>query len=399
MIVKSLNIACVGVFVLLACALRAQTYQVGPNGTTQAPDEKKQSQPQQLGWGSNIQNARLARAAELALQRGDRAQALEYAQRATQAAPNDPQLWFLLGYAARLNGKTQESIDAYNHGLQLNPKSLDGLSGLAQTDSVAGKNEEAARLLKQVLSADPRRTNDALVLGDIYMRQADYTSALDALNRAERAHPDARPELLMAMCYEHLKRMDMANRYFDMAKRHAPDNPEVQRSLAGYFREVGKYNDAISALKSIRNPKPEIVAELAYTYQLDGKPDESARLYAQAANAVPKDLALQLSAAQAEVAAGSLDQELVSPARGADRSESLPPARNSRRTRAHERPRLAGHQGIRKRPGKPARRSLRRPAVWHSTAHGPDGPLQTRSQSECGRSAIENRPGSNQSHE
>ncbi len=308
MIVKSLNIACVSVFVLLACALRAQTYQVGPNGTTQAPDEKKPSQSQQLGWGSNIQNARLARAAELALQRGDRAQALEYAQRATQAAPNDPQLWFLLGYAARLNGKTQESIDAYNHGLQLNPKSLDGLSGLAQTDSVAGRNEEAARLLKQVLSADPRRTNDALVLGDIYMRQADYTAALDALDRAERAHPDARPELLMAMCYEHLKRMDMANRYFDMAKRHAPDNPEVQRSLAGYFREVGKYGDAINALKSIHNPRPEILAELAYTYQLDGKPDESARLYAQAANAVPRDLPLQLSAAQAEVAAGSIDQ-------------------------------------------------------------------------------------------
>lgn len=308
LIVKSLNIACIGVLAVLACASRAQTYQVGPNGTTQAPDEKKQSQPQQLGWGSNIQNARLARAAELALQRGDHAQALEFAERASQAAPNDPQLWFLLGYAARLNGKTQQSIDAYNHGLRLSPNSLDGLSGLAQTDSVAGKNEEAERLLKQVLSADPRRSNDALVLGDIYIRQADYTSALDALNRAERAHPDGRPELLMAICYEHLKRMDMANRYFDMAKRHAPDNPEVQRSLAGYFREVGKYSDAITALKSIRNPKPEVVAELAYTYQLDGKPGESARLYAQAANAVPKDVTLQLSAAQAEVADGSLDQ-------------------------------------------------------------------------------------------
>ena len=91
------------------------------------------------------------------------------AERASQAAPNDPQLWFLLGYAARLNGKTQQSIDAYSHGLRLSPNSLDGISGLAQTDSVAGKNEEAERLLKQVLAADPRRSNDALVLGDIYI--------------------------------------------------------------------------------------------------------------------------------------------------------------------------------------------------------------------------------------
>ena len=51
-----------------------------------------------MGWGSNIQNARLARAAEMALKDGKYAAALDYAQRAAQGAPNDPQLWFLLGY-------------------------------------------------------------------------------------------------------------------------------------------------------------------------------------------------------------------------------------------------------------------------------------------------------------
>ena len=127
----------------------------------------------------------------------------------------------------------------------------------------------------------------------------------------------------MAICYEHLKQMDMANRYFEMAKRHAPDNPEVQRSLAGYFREVGKYSDAITALKSIRNPKPDVVAELAYTYQLDGKLGESARLYAQAANAVPKDMTLQLSAAQAEVADRlHRSGKLISAARRGNRSRT-----------------------------------------------------------------------------
>ena len=169
LIVKFLNIAGVVVSIVLACASGAQTYQVGPDGSTQTPDQKQdqKKQTQSLGWGSNIQNARLARAAEQALQRGDHAMALDYAQRAARAAPNDSQLWFLLGYAARLNGKNQESIDAYNHGLQLSPNSLDGLSGLAQTYSVTGDNEQAERLLKQVLAADPRRSNEALVLGDM----------------------------------------------------------------------------------------------------------------------------------------------------------------------------------------------------------------------------------------
>jgi Flp pilus assembly protein TadD len=56
----------------------------------------------------------------LALQHGDHALALDYARRAAQAAPNDPQLWFLLGYAARLDAKYQESADAYSRGLRLN---------------------------------------------------------------------------------------------------------------------------------------------------------------------------------------------------------------------------------------------------------------------------------------
>jgi tetratricopeptide (TPR) repeat protein len=233
---------------------------------------------------------------------------LEYAQRATQSAPNDPQLWFLLGYAARLNAKYQLSEDAYSRGLKLSPSSLEGLSGLAQTYSAMGRNDDAVRLLKQVLASDPRRANDALVLGDLYMRAGDYTSALDALGRAERAHPDARSELLMALCYQHLKKPDLANKYLEAARKRAPDNPEVQRSLAGFFREEGKYPEAIAALKSIRNPKPDVTAELAYTYQLDGKPDESARLYGKAADELPKDMSLQLSAAQAQVAAGEIER-------------------------------------------------------------------------------------------
>lgn len=300
------------VFVALACAAGAQTYQVSPSGAAtpqQSPAQSsKQSSDQQLGFGSNIENARLARAAEQALAHGDHAQALEFAQRAAKAAPNDPQLWFLVGYAARLNGKYQQSIDAYNRGLRLNPGSLDGQSGLAQDLSLTGRTTDAQKMLEKIVAADPRRRDDILLLGDISMRSKDYTGALEWLNKAERLQPDARSELLLALSYQQLKQMDQASRYLNMAKHRAPNNPDVQRSLAGYYREVGKYPDAIAALKSIRSPKPDVVAELAYTYQLDGKLSEAATYYAQAANAMPRDLPLQISAAQAQVVSGSIAQ-------------------------------------------------------------------------------------------
>jgi tetratricopeptide (TPR) repeat protein len=170
-----------------------------------------------------------------------------------------------------------------------------------------GRTEEAVRLLNQVLASDPRRNNDSVLLGELLMRSGEYDAALSVLGRAEQIQPGARSELLMALTYEHQKQLDLASRYLELAKRHAPDNPDVQRSLAGYYRETGNYAAAIAALKSIQYAKPDVQAELAYTYQLNGQPDEGARLYAQAANALPGDLGLQLSAAQADVALGSVD--------------------------------------------------------------------------------------------
>ena len=302
-------IAFLPILIAICCSLQAQVYKVGSDASVkpQTPAEQVQTQGQSLGWGSNIQNARLARATQAALQHGDHALAVDYAQRAAQADANDPQLWFLLGYAARLDAKFQLSESAYTRGLRLTPSSLDGISGLAQTYSVVGRTDEAERLLKQVTASDPRRRDDALLLGDLYMRSGDYTNAIVWLRRADSMQTDARSELLLALSYQHLNQMDLASRYLDLAKQRAPDNPDVQRSLAGYYREIGDYPEAIAALKSIRDPKPDVIAELAYTYQLDGKPGESAKLYSQAANALPRDVGLQLSAAQAEVAAGSIE--------------------------------------------------------------------------------------------
>jgi tetratricopeptide (TPR) repeat protein len=293
----------------LSCAAGAQTYKVGGDSPPQTQnDSDKTSQQKSLGWGSNIETARLARAAEQALKNGNYSSAMDYAQRATQAAPNDPHLWFLLGYAARLARKSQISLDAYNRGLRLDPSSLDGLSGLAQTYNTMGRRDEAERILTQVLSVDPKRANDAEVLGEVLLRSGEYDKSLAVLARAEAIEPSARVELLMAVSHERLKQFDQANHYLELAKSRAPNNPEVERALAGFYRETGNYPAAIAALKAIHSANPEVKAELAYTYQLDGQPEESAALYSQAANALPNDVNLQLSAAQAQLAAGSVER-------------------------------------------------------------------------------------------
>ena len=306
--IKQWCVAALAMAVCLECP--GQTYKVNSGDASPPQAQKSAAAPAEksLGWGSNIQNARLARAAESALKGGNYSAAVDYAQRAAESAPNDPQLWFLLGYAARLAGKSQTSIDAYNRGLRLKPSSLEGLSGLAQTYSRMGRRDEARNLLNRVLAADPRRTGDLLLLGEMLLQSGEYQQALAPLEKTEQVQANPRCELLLALAHERLKQFNEAHRYLEMAKRRSPNSPEVLRALAAFYRETGDYSAAIKALKGIRNGSPDVGAELAYTYQLSGNQDEAAKIYAQAANAAPKDLNLQLSAAQGELSSGKIEQ-------------------------------------------------------------------------------------------
>jgi len=242
-------------------ATLAQTFKVNSGSTAeeQKPAQNRSAQPQSadksLGWGSNIQNARLARAAESALKSGNFSTAVDFAQRAAQSAPNDAQLWFLLGYAARLAGKSQLSVDAYDHGLRINPSSLEGQSGLAQTYSRMGRRGEAQKILTRVLAVDPKRTGDLLLLGEMELQDGQPEQALLPLQRAEQLQPAPRSELLLALAHQRLSQFKEAERYLEIAKRRAPDNPEVLRSLGGFYRETGNYTAAIAALKSIRTSR------------------------------------------------------------------------------------------------------------------------------------------------
>src|SRR5262249_48280820 len=69
-----------------------------------------------------------------------------------------------------------------------------------------------------------------------------------------------------------------------------------------------KYDEAIATLKKAVGKTPQVLSELAYTYGLAGRKKEAAEAYTQAANHLPKDTELQMSAAQAQVNVGAFDK-------------------------------------------------------------------------------------------
>ena len=297
----------------VATTSAAQTFDVNgqPSSTTTTPSKKQSTAPHPpsaaprsndnesgMGWGSSIGVAREARAAQTALQHRDARAAAEHAQHAVDSAPQNPDLWFTLAYAARLSGQYSLAVDAYHRGLALKPTSVTGLSGLAQTYARMGRSAEAQQTLEQVLAANPKSESDLELAGELLL-PSDPKRALGYLQRSEAIKASARTELLLARGYDRTGDAGSAHAMLERARSSAPENPEVLRAVASYYRDTGKYDEAIRVLQGVRSKDASTYAELGYSYSLAGNSHAAAQNYAEAASRAPRDIEIQLNAAQA----------------------------------------------------------------------------------------------------
>jgi len=308
----SIRLAVVIVVAFCAVQTAAQTFDVnGQTSSTAPPPSKKRTAPPSretgMGWGTSIEVAREARAAQTALQHGDAAGAIAHAQRAANAAPQNPDLWFTLAYAARLSGQYSLSVDAYRRGLALKPSSVEGLSGLAQTYARMGRNAEAQQTLEQVLAANPKSDVDLQLAGELLL-STDPKRALEYLQRSEAVKASARTELLLARAYERNGDSNSAHKMMERARRSAPSNPEVLRAVASYDRDTGQYEAAIHILEALPAKDLSTLEDLGYSYALAGDAHAAARAYGMAASRAPRDIQVQLSAAQAMLNIGAFDK-------------------------------------------------------------------------------------------
>jgi tetratricopeptide (TPR) repeat protein len=300
----------------------AQTFEIGGSSSDQAQKQsdkkgKKQTRrpasgetPSQegMGWGSSIEVGRNARAAEDHLKKGDYAAAMNFAERVTQAAPNDARNWFLLGYTSRLAGKLQVSLSAYQRGLAKQPNSVEGLSGMAQTYMRMGRADEAKKILLQVIAANPRRAVDLAMAGELFIQSGDLSQGMSLLERSESIQPSAHAELMLAIAYMKAKKPEKAKQLLDRAVQRSPKNTDIFRAVAEYYREAQDYKAAITTLERVPNKTADVFSELGYTYELAGMKKESADTYEKAASMSPESVTIQLAAAQAQLRIGELDK-------------------------------------------------------------------------------------------
>jgi len=153
-----------------------QTFEVG--GKRIRKQQSSGTQPaSNLGWGSGIEVARQVRAAQDALNQGDYASAVSHADQAAKAAPQDAEIWFLLGYCARLAEHYQ--VQWTLTSMASNATQLRARTCRAGTTYVKmGRDVEARQVLLQVVQANPKDPDSLALAGELFL-DSDASRALD----------------------------------------------------------------------------------------------------------------------------------------------------------------------------------------------------------------------------
>ena len=135
-----------------------------------------------LGWGSSIEVARQAHAAEDALKGETTLPPLPSLNRRRRPLHKTRIFGSYPDTRLRMAGRYQVSVDAYKRGLQDRPNSAQGLGGLAQTYAKMGRDEEARQLFLKLAAANPKDAG-ALQLAGEFSMNSDPQVAVDLLRR------------------------------------------------------------------------------------------------------------------------------------------------------------------------------------------------------------------------
>jgi tetratricopeptide (TPR) repeat protein len=146
--------------------------------------------------------------------------------------PNDPEALLSLAYAQQQSGDLEGALSGYDRVLELDPANQGALFNKGSVLLALGRNEEAEAVLWDVLEIAPDHVLAAKTLGEYYIGQKHYKSALTALGPVARSRPEfADLQYLSGYACEQLGIRDTAIAYYQGALKHVPDHAEARAGL------------------------------------------------------------------------------------------------------------------------------------------------------------------------
>ena len=207
------------------------------------------------------------------LQAGDPKKALEVAQRAAVAIPDNPEVLETLGLIQLAAGEKHQALTTYTRLVALQPKSQVALYRLATAQSTNADAMGATASLRKALALKPDFAEAQAFLAELETRAGRYADALAIARQLQKQVP--RSPL------GHVLEGDVL-----MAEKKYP------HAARAYETAYGLARSGVVAMK------------LHAAYRDAGKPEEAQARLADWLNAAPDDTAVRLYAADASLKAG-----------------------------------------------------------------------------------------------
>jgi len=266
--------------------------------------------------------------------------------------PNNFDLRFGLADLLQRSGALKEAIDAYQEVIRQDDK---GPKGLLARDRIAaiefeqGKDEEARKLVAEVLEKSPRDPDALLVRGQLEMKHRDLTAAIADLRAVSRDQPNAvsvhrllarayldsgEPALAeqslraamdvtpgdpslrveLSRLYLGSNRADQAVELLEETVRKAPSYPEARELLVRAY--MAKSNliaarQGAEDLKTLLPKEPTGFYLAGLVAQAQNRPDDAKKEYEHAVEVKPRAFDALLALARLELSRGHSDQAIA----------------------------------------------------------------------------------------
>lgn len=167
--------------------------------------------------------------------------------------PDNYDLRFGLADLRERAGATKEALDTYNEIIRLDrtgPKGLQARDRIAAIDIAQGHDDDAHKLIDDVLAKNPRDSEALLVRGELVLKGRDPSAAIADLRAALKDSPGSVPiERLLARAHMANGEPALAEQALRSAIDTAPTDMNVRLQLAQLYAQTGRDDQAIGLLE------------------------------------------------------------------------------------------------------------------------------------------------------
>jgi len=218
-------------------------------------------------------------------------EALEYAQRAVEIAPEQYYLRMTLARVLARLGRVQEALAQDEQAMRMDPDPARAHYNFAVALMELGKVPEAARSFEQALQIKPEIPLAHDGLGSALYQMGRVPEAIKEFEAELRINPNyANAHNNLGNALQGQGRVSEAIEQYEQAVRLKPDNAEAHESLATAMAQTGKIEEAIAHYEQALRIKPDYAEahnNLGNVLLQEGKIGDAVGQYEQALRSKP----------------------------------------------------------------------------------------------------------------